>query len=171
MSLSQGLLQELQQESKSTRQHLERVAQMAADYKPAEKSMTAMELASHIVESVEWGEVTLLEPSFDMPADYKPWIAASTDELVTKFDQYLAKLTGILQDYDDSKLFEMWTMTQGGQTLFTMPRMVVLRSFIMNHQIHHRAQLGLYLRMNGVAVPQAYGPTADETDMMMGAGT
>ena len=97
--------------------------------------------------------------------DYKPFIPATAAEVVAALDQALAKARPALEKASDADMMKPWTLRQGDTVLFTMPKVAVLRSFVMNHMIHHRAQLGVYLRLNDVPVPGSYGPSADEGNM------
>ena len=96
-------------------------------------------------------------PAFENPT------FGSRKELLDTFDKGVAEARAALITADDSKFLAPWTLMAGGKALMTMPRVAVVRSFVMNHTIHHRAQLGVYLRLNDVPVPALYGPTADES--------
>jgi uncharacterized damage-inducible protein DinB len=98
---------------------------------------------------------------FDLPADFKPVSAASTAELLEMFDKNVADAKAALAKATDADLAKTWTFKFNGHHVFTLPRPTVLRSFI-NHLIHHRAQLGVYLRENNIPVPGMYGPSADD---------
>jgi uncharacterized damage-inducible protein DinB len=87
---------------------------------------------------------------------------ASTEDLLAAFDKSVAQGRAAIAAADDSKFLAPWTLMAGGQTIMTMPRVAVIRTFVMNHTIHHRAQLGVYLRLNDIPVPGLYGPSADE---------
>jgi len=170
MNLGQSLSAEFQHEQKSTRALLALVPFEKADYKPHEKSMSVAALASHIVDSVGWSDVTLNKDVFVMdPEQYVPFAAKSSDELLAAFDKNIADLHANLANYPDEKMFVSWKMqTPDGNTMLEMPRIAVMRGFIMNHMIHHRAQLTVYLRMLDIPLPQVYGPTADNPNMMGG---
>jgi uncharacterized damage-inducible protein DinB len=86
----------------------------------------------------------------------------SQKQLLEVFDKKVAEARAAIAGASDETLMKNWTLLSGGQTIFTMPRLTVLRSFVMNHIVHHRAQLGVYLRLNDVPVPSVYGPSADE---------
>lgn len=99
------------------------------------------------------------------PADgpkYEPYVAKSIPELLEMFDKNLAQCLEALKGVSDATLMETWTMKKAGQTMFAMPKLAVMRGFILDHLVHHRAQLGLYLRLNDVSVPAMLGPSADE---------
>jgi uncharacterized damage-inducible protein DinB len=166
MAINQSLLPEFDHEMGTTRRVLERVPEDKLGWKPHEKSFTFGRLAGHIAEMTGWGSTTLTSTEFDVappgsPA-YQPHIPASTKEIMDKFDAGVKDLRAAIAGASDAALMEMWSLKMGGQTMFSMPRVAVLRSMIMNHIIHHRGQLSLYLRMNDVPVPAIYGPSADE---------
>src|SRR5690606_23307475 len=133
-----------------------------ADFKPHPKSMPLVPLACHIVESVGWADVTCNLDKFVLNMEeWKPFQAKDNAELLAKFEENLAKSCAIIAATPDEKMFVTWTMEAGGKVMVQMPRAAVLRGFIISHLIHHRAQLGVYLRMLDVALPSVYGPTAD----------
>lgn len=164
MSIADTMLPELDQEMASTRRTLERVDDSKLAWKPHEKSMTLGRLASHIAELPGWSVSTLQDELFDMaaPGAYKPADLGSRQEILALFDQCVADTRAILAKTGDAKMMEPWSLRRGEQTIFTMPRAIVLRSWLFNHVIHHRGQLTVYLRMTGSLVPSIYGPSADE---------
>ena len=162
MSIAQSMLPEFDNEMANTRKTLERVPENKLDYKPDPKSMSMGVLASHIAEMVGWMPETLQQPSIDIPSDFKPFLATSRKQLLDKFDANVAASRAALAGASDQGMMQEWSLKFGGNTMFTMPRIAVLRSMIMNHVIHHRAQLTVYYRLNGVPVPALYGPSADE---------
>jgi uncharacterized damage-inducible protein DinB len=131
--------------------------------------MTLQKLATHLAELPGWAGVTLTQDFFDYaPVGGQPYqspVLNSAQEIVAYFDKNVAGARAALVDVSDENLMKPWSLQAGGKPLFTMPRIAVLRSFVMNHIIHHRAQLGVYLRLNDVAVPGIYGPSADEGTM------
>lgn len=167
MGMSQGLLGEFDYEMDATRKTLERVPEGKFDWKPHPKSGTLGWLASHLAELPGWAAITLQQDSFDMappggaPAKTEP--ARTREELLERFDRSRAEARAAIAATSDAEFGKSWALLQGGKTLFQMPKIAVLRSFVMNHLIHHRAQLGVYLRMNDVPVPAIYGPSADES--------
>ncbi len=169
MSISASLLPELDQEMAGTRKTLERIPENKFDYRPHEKSFSMIALATHIANMLGWGRDTLASESFDISPvggePYKEEPAKSVAELLEKFDKNLAEFREALASADDKALMANWSLLSGGQTIFTMPRIACIRGMILNHLIHHRAQLGVYLRMNDVPVPALYGPSADEGGM------
>jgi len=165
MKLSESLLPELDQEMAGTRKVLERVPDDKLAWKPHAKSFTMGALATHLATISTWGTYTIEGDKFDLDAPgamEPPPPATSRKELLERFDACLAKFRAALAAAEDAQLLAPWSLVKVGQATFTMPRIAVLRSMIMNHTIHHRAQLGVYLRLNDVPVPGLYGPSADE---------
>lgn len=166
MPINEAFIAELQQEAKTTRNILERVPTDKSDWKPHEKSMPLGRLAYHVAELAGWVSVTLDQDELDFAKfEYKPVIAKSTEELLKVHSNNVEKALASLKNADDAKFIENWTMRQGEQIFFTLPKAAVLRSFSYNHLYHHRAQLGMYLRLLDIPVPGSYGPTADEAAM------
>ncbi len=167
MSISDTLLAELLHEQPSTRKHLERVPAGQADWKPHPKSMSLSRLSSHVAEIPTWAGSTVRGTELDLaPPEAKPAAPkarGSAAELVQAFDANMADAFAAVRSASDAHWMMPWSLKYGGKVVFTLPRIVVMRNFVLNHLVHHRAQLGLYLRMLGVAVPTAYGPTADES--------
>jgi uncharacterized damage-inducible protein DinB len=161
-SISESLLPEFDQEMASTRKILERVPNDNRDYKPHEKSMTLGRLAGHVAELPTWAAHTIQVEVLEMTPGQKPYVAPATDELVAEFDKRVAEARALLAGATDEDLNKTWTFRYGGKDIISMPRYAVLRSMVMNHLIHHRAQLGVYLRLNEVEIPGMYGPSADE---------
>jgi uncharacterized damage-inducible protein DinB len=170
MSIAQSMLGEFDHEMASTRKTLERIPVAKLEYKPDPKSMSLGQLAGHITEMVGWGTMTLTTDSLDMnPGDHKPFIPTSEHQLLSEFDKNLHTLRATLAGMKDEDMMKTWSLRIGGNVLFSMPRVGVMRTMIMNHIIHHRAQLTVYYRLNGVPVPALYGPSADETGMAASA--
>jgi uncharacterized damage-inducible protein DinB len=162
-NLSHALITELQHEAQITRTVLERVPTDKFDYRPHEKSMTFGELASHVVDTYNWYQATLTLEELDFATtDYTPFKATSTEDLLDALDKGSAAAAELLASASDADLMVEWTMKAGEQVHFSMPRIAVIRGMLMNHMIHHRGQLSVYLRMNDIPVPQIYGPSADE---------
>ena len=169
MSIAQTLIPELDQEMAGTRKTLERIPEDKFDWRPHPKSFTMIQLATHIANMVGWGTTTLKEDSFDYappgaePYQEKP--AESRAALLATFDKGFAEFREALAGASDEAMMKDWSLLGGGNVVFTMPRIACLRGMIFNHLVHHRAQLGVYLRMNDVPVPALYGPSADEGGM------
>jgi uncharacterized damage-inducible protein DinB len=169
MAISQALLPEFDQEMASTRKLLATVPDGKNDYKPHDKSMTLGRLASHVAEIPGWGTMTLTTRELEIaPADkpaFVPHIASTNKELLELFDKNAADARAAIQGASDEEWLKSWSLLVRGNTAFTLPRVAVMRSMVMNHMIHHRAQLGVYLRLNGVSIPGMYGPSADEPNI------
>ena len=170
MSIAQSLLPEFDQEMANTRKMLERIPDNKLDYKPDPKSMSMGVLASHIAEMCGWLPSMMEGPELDIPAGFKPFLATSGKELLATFDKHVAGSRAALAAAGDQALMQDWSLKFGGKAMFTMPRIAVYRSMIISHVIHHRAQLTVYFRLNGIPVPALYGPSADEGQMGATAG-
>ena len=166
MALNEMLLPEFDQEMASTRKTLERVPYDKSDWKPHEKSTTMGGLATHLCNIATWSLYTINQDSLDLTPGGTALpgaeLAKSQADLLETFDANVAKARAAIAAVSDEELFKPWSLMSNGKTIFTMPKVDVLRSFIMNHLIHHRAQLGVYLRLNDLPVPAIYGPSADE---------
>ncbi len=169
MTMIDPFIQEFTHEAATTRRLFERIPEDSLPYKPHEKSYSMGELASHMAHSIAWAVMTIDMDVFEMdPEVYKPFIASSKAGLMEEFDKNVSEAIGKMSGCSDESLMANWQMRVGGQVVIEMPRMAVLKSFILNHMIHHRGQLDVYLRLNDVPLPQIYGPTADEPGMMGG---
>ena len=166
MAMRDALLPEFDMEMASTRKMLERVPLENFEYKPHDKSGSLGWLALHVADLPAWVCETINKDELDFAPVGQPRPAApkmeTREALLASFDKKVADGRAAIAGVSDERLAGNWTLKAGGHTIFTMPRATVLRSFVMNHLIHHRAQLGVYLRMNDVAVPGMYGPSADE---------
>lgn len=164
--IATAFLNELENEARVTRSCLERVPAEKFDWKPHEKSMTMGRLATHCAEMFGWTKETLKQDELDFAtADYKPFEPKTNEELLAFFDDHIAKAKIILGGTPDETFMTDWTMRNGEQVYMTMPKVAVMRAFVMNHIIHHRGQLSVYLRLNDIPVPSIYGPSADEGQM------
>jgi uncharacterized damage-inducible protein DinB len=162
MPISEMILPEFDEEMKNTRKMLERVPDDKFDYKPHEKSMALGRLASHVAELPGWAAHTMQSELLEMEPGQKPYLAESNKQLLADFDKNVAEGRKWIAGASDADFQKIWTFKYGGQTILSMPRVAVLRSVVMNHMIHHRAQLSVYLRLNEIEVPGMYGPSADE---------
>jgi uncharacterized damage-inducible protein DinB len=165
MSLSASLLPEFDHETANLRRTLERVPDDKLSWKPHPKSMTLGGLATHLANMLTWVNHTLGASELDIAPGGKPLKAAelrSRAEILAAFDANAAAARGALAGASDATLAGTWTLLAGGKALFTLPRTSCLRGFVMNHSIHHRGQLTVYLRLLDVPVPALYGPSADE---------
>ena len=166
MSISQSLLPEFDHEIATTRKMLERLPEDKYGWKGCETSMTVGRLASHIAEMGGWGSMTMTTEVFDFAPGgvqaFPPLNASTQAELLGTFDKLMADTRTALAAASDADYMGNWTLKNNGQVLMTMPRVAVIRSFVMNHIIHHRGQLSAYMRILGVKIPSIYGPSADE---------
>jgi len=165
MTLRDALIREFDLELPFTRRSLERVPIDKFGWKPHEKSMTLGWLATFLALVPTWGVMAIEKDEFDPTAvsgGKRPELASSMDALLGMFDQNYAAFRKALAATSDAHLETKWTLKPGGQILFTEVRWLVLREFILNHIVHHRAQLGVYLRLQGIAVPAIYHDSADE---------
>jgi uncharacterized damage-inducible protein DinB len=160
------LLNEFDHEMSNTRKTLERIPDEKFAWKPHEKSMTMGNLATHLANIPSWAIHAIEKDALDIaPPDAPPLKtppASSRAEILEAFDRNLDGARSAIAGASNEQLLEPWSLLSGGKTVMTLPRVGVLRGFVLNHNIHHRAQLGVYLRLNDVAVPSIYGPSADE---------
>ncbi len=165
MTIAQTLLPEFDHEMATTRTMLERVPGGKDDWKPHEKSMPLGFLASHIATLPVYAVTTLRQPELDFAspdaAKYRVPAFESTEDRLAAFDANVKSAREAIEMTPDAGMTVPWSLKNGDQTFFSLPRVAVLRSFFMNHLIHHRAQLGVYLRMLDVPLPSVYGPSAD----------
>ena len=163
MGIKEVMLPEFDHEMGTTRKLLERVPWNDASWKPHPKSMSLGELAGHLAEMPGWVGTIMQDSSFDMVSggDGRATFG-STKELLAAFDQSVAKARAAIAARTDAEMMAPWTLKKAGEDLFTVPKVGVLRTFLLNHVIHHRGQLSVYLRLRDVPVPSIYGPSADE---------
>jgi uncharacterized damage-inducible protein DinB len=162
MTIIQFLLKEMEQEAQTTRKMLERIPDDKYDWKPHEKSMTMRQLATHVAELPSWVPMVLTTDELDFAsAPYEPKNISRTSDLVAYFEECLSDGKAHLQKATEDQLDKMWTMRNGEQIYDTSPKVQVLR-MTFSQIIHHRAQLGVYLRLLNVPIPGSYGPSADE---------
>ena len=155
---------DLTHELSTTRRVLERLPDEHFGWKPHEKSMSLGGLAAHITNLVFWQRGILESDAFDFAsAPPRPQATPSSrDEILRAFDENAAALKAALEQTDEEALGRTWTLTRGEQVMMSRPKAAALRSMGLSHMIHHRGQLGVYLRLLDVPVPPMYGPTADE---------
>ncbi len=169
MALSEALLPEFDHEMANTRKTIERVPDEKFEWRPHEKSMTLGGLTTHLANIPSWAALGVNLDELDVnPPGGKPLKveqAKTRDEALAAFDHNVETARAAIAGASDEHLMKSWTLLSGGRTVLSMPRVAVLRGFVLNHMIHHRAQLGVYLRLNDVAVPSIYGPLADEGSM------
>jgi uncharacterized damage-inducible protein DinB len=166
MSISASLLPEFELEMASTRKVLERIPDDKFDWKPHEKSWAMGGLATHLANLPNWTVWTINQDSLDLaPPDGGSLVLepkGSRQELLDEFDKNVAAARDAISGASDQELLKPWSLLKGGVTLMTLPKITVLRGFVMNHMIHHRGQFTVYLRLNDIPVPSIYGPSADE---------
>jgi len=163
MAMRDMILPEFDQEMANTRTMLERLPEDRFNYQPHHKSWKANRLAGHVADMPGWVSHTMQTEVLELkPEDCKAFEPTTRKELLDKFDQGTREARAALAAATDEQLNAIWSMRWEGQTVMTMPRIAVLRSVILNHLIHHRAQLSVYLRLMDVAVPGMYGPSADD---------
>ena len=162
MAIVDSLIPEFDHEMATTRKVLERVPEERFDWKPHEKSFSLGVLAKHVATLPTWGTETLMRSEIDLVGNNPPTSAASKSELLNAFDKNVGDARAALVGKSDAELMAMWSLKRNGKTVFSMPKTTVLRSFVLNHVIHHRAQLTVYLRLLEIPVPSIYGPSADE---------
>lgn len=163
MAINEALLAEYDQEIATTRKLLERVPAADAGWRPHPKSEALGALAVHVASLPWWLEVTLTTTELDVSVTPPPPPFSTLEALLASFDRNAAAGRAALVRTTDADFTVLWSLKAGEQTYFTAPRAAVLRSFVFSHLIHHRAQLGVYLRLRDVPLPPSYGPTADET--------
>jgi uncharacterized damage-inducible protein DinB len=166
MAIRDAFLPEFDHEMAVTRKTLERVPENNADWKPHDKSMSIGRLAGHLAELNSLVPIAMERESFDFRAPgappRQPNVMSSRAKLLEDFDKNVAAARAAIAQASDEQLMKIFALQSGGTTIFSLPRAAVLRSFVLNHIIHHRGQLSVYLRLNNVSVPSIYGPSADE---------
>ncbi len=166
MTQGEEVLQELTLEAEVTRRFLERVPFDRAEFRLHEKSEQLGHLAIHVAEIIAWWKECIDNYELNF-IDFKQKEIKSTDELLLYFDALLADAKKALSEVQDEELEKNWSMTHGDDVLFTLKKKQVLRIFCMNHLVHHRSQLGSYLRQLDIPVPAAYGPSADDENVIL----
>jgi uncharacterized damage-inducible protein DinB len=164
MSIAEPMAMEFAQEAANTRRILERVPEEQFDWKPHEKSMSLAELATHIAQTPEWGVAILEQDELVINIEeYVPHVASTHAELMELFDNSVAAMSAAMQGLPDDKAMQPWRLKIGDEVKLELPRVFVLRGMVLNHILHHRGQLSVYLRMKDVPLPATYGPSADES--------
>jgi uncharacterized damage-inducible protein DinB len=160
-----SLLPEYDHEMSVTRKLLERVPEQDLTWKPHEKSDCLGALAGHLASIPTWVDWALDHDAFDLesvPVEARSRIPESCRQVLDTFDRNVSAARAKMASKLDGELLKPWTLKAGGKVLLTMPKIGVLRSFVMNHSVHHRGQLSVYLRLRDVPLPMIYGPTADQ---------
>ena len=164
MPLIEALLPEFDREMGQTRKVLDRVPDGQFDWRPHPTSVALGRLAEHLAEMPLWATTTMAQGGIDMmtlrPAEYKS--PTNRTEVLAMFDANLKAARPQVANKTDSEFDAPWTLKAGGKQVFTMPKASVMRSFVINHMVHHRGQMTVYLRMLGVKIPSIYGPSGDE---------
>ena len=165
MAIAESILPEFDHETATTRTLLERVPAEKAEWQPHVKSMSLGKLAMHIANLPNWATITLERTEFDTNPPDGPRVTTpgyeSGARLLQIYDANVSAARALLVRTTDGQFMVQWTLKSGGKTMFSMPRIAVFRSFVLNHAVHHRGQLSVYLRLLDVPIPNIYGPTAD----------
>ena len=164
MSIASLLLQEFKEEVARTRTTLERIPADQKEFAPHAKSMPVGKLAPHVAQLPEFGLTVITSPGFDVGGrKWTPLAFDSAAQLVEAFDEGAASVSAALEKTADAAWNENWKLSFNGAPIFDGPRFLAYRQMFVNHLVHHRAQLGVYLRLMGKPVPATYGPSADDT--------
>lgn len=163
---AQAILPEFDHEMASTRKVIERLPDDKLGWRHHPKSNTLGWIANHVVNMVAWTNAVLEQPALDLappggPAWSMPSLG-SRQELLDAFDKHVAAARLAISEVKDAEMGHVWSLSRAGQVFFSMPRAAVMRSFVLNHIIHHRAQLCVDLRLLDIPVPGLYGPSGDE---------
>lgn len=167
MTIGEKMLPQFDEEFAATRKFLALVPDDRLMWKPHEKSMELGRLAWHLADFPEWVVMTLMQDSFGMTGEdaaksAEEWKGKKRADLLKRFDNGLGKARSALTGISDAGMAKRWKMEWGGQTIIDDRREDVYRKWAISHMVHHRAQLGVYFRLLGVAIPGCYGPSADE---------
>jgi uncharacterized damage-inducible protein DinB len=162
MPIAQALVPEFDYEMATTRKMLERFPEDKTEWKPEETCMTLGRLAGHITELPGWVVPTINQDQLVMDGNFTPRVMTSRAESLKQFDETVAASRAALAGASDETLMKPWSLVVREKTVLTMPKVAVLRSFVMNHMIHHRGQLAAFYRIARVPVPSIYGPSKDE---------
>jgi len=164
MTFKDTFLPEFDHEMAVTRRVLERAPAAAFGWRPHERSWTLGGICTHLAQLPSWGNAILDRDGYDLSADARPPATEKTTpaEVLETFDAHVAAVRRTLLSKSDAELDAVWSLSRGGHVLMSMPKLTALKSFVINHTIHHRGQLTVYLRLQNVPLPPVYGPTADE---------
>ena len=169
MGIAITLLPEFDHEMATTRKTLERVPDDRFDWKPHEKSTAMGALASHLANLPSWATLAIGGDSFDMAPGgeaVRSPACNSRQEILEMFDKNVVAARAAISGATDEAIVQPWSLLSNGATILSIPKVAVVRNFVLNHSIHHRAQLGVYLRLNDIPVPSVYGPSADENPFL-----
>jgi uncharacterized damage-inducible protein DinB len=159
-----ALLPEFDHEMANTRRTLERVPDDRLAFKPHERSYSLLQLAGHLGNIPSWADLILTADGMDIDGPFEREEPTSRAEILAEFDRNVTHAREVVEAASDEDMAAPWTLRTGGQEVFTMPRGAVFRMWVLNHNVHHRAQLTVYFRLLGVPVPALYGPSADEQE-------
>lgn len=160
MTIAEGLIKEIQHESVGTRKVLARVAHF--DWSPHEKSMTMGRLAGHVALTFAFMKPIIEQSELAMEDAVRETPPTTADGLVAQYDKLSAQAIELLEGKSNEFMMQPWTFKAGGQAIFTLPKAAAIRMMLLNHLVHHRGQLTVYLRIKDIPVPGLYGPSADE---------
>jgi uncharacterized damage-inducible protein DinB len=160
-----NVLPDFEQEMQNTRKVLERVQTEKFGFSPHPKSKPMIWLAGHVAMLPGWATTTLTTDNLKLDDFTPPPPPENTEQLLAVFDKNVAEARAQLEKATDDQLAGEWSCSYQGQEFMRLPRAAVLRTVVLNHLIHHRAQLTMYLRMADIAVPGLYGPSADESSV------
>jgi uncharacterized damage-inducible protein DinB len=169
MRIGQSMIPEFDIEMANTRKVLQRIPDGKLDWKIHEKSNTLGWVANHLADIPNWVDMIIRHGTFDVEPvagqPYKSPTLGTTAEIVSLFDENVKQARPLLENVEDGVLHSSWSLLRQGEEILTMPKIAVLRTWVMNHSIHHRAHLCVYFRVNDIPVPALYGPSADEAVM------
>jgi len=164
MSMAEDMIREFEKESNTTKKLLERIPDDRLEWKPHEKSMTMARLATHVAEMPAWAPIIAESDELDLAArEGHPRAPESHEEILDLFQKHVEGFNRALAGKSDQELMRPWKLKNGSCIILELPRVVALRSLVMNHLIHHRGQLSVYIRLNNIPLPSIYGPSADES--------
>lgn len=162
MTFIEAFIKEMDRESVTTRKMLDRVPEDKFDWKPHEKSMTLRQLSTHVAEIPSWFSMVMNTTELDFAANaYSPAVINTNAELLQHFETSLTDGRSALAAASDDQLVDTWTMRSGEKIFSSEPKFDVLRGCFCQI-VHHRAQLGVYLRLLDIPIPGSYGPSADD---------
>jgi uncharacterized damage-inducible protein DinB len=162
MALNKAIIAELEHEAAGTRRVLNNLPEENLKWQPHEKSYTIGYLAQHITQLPVWVVMTIKQPELDLSKGFDRKKAETKTDILALFEEHLTTAKEALQNVTDEEMEEKWTLRNGDTIMFTLPRKIVLRYMVLNHIVHHRGQLTVYLRLLNIPVPGLYGPSADE---------
>lgn len=166
MSINDLLLSELDEEVKASRAVLERVPEEKLDWRPHERSMPLGRLATHLAELLMWATKAIELDELDIAPPGEPpktaAVADSVPEIMAMLEEQAAAVRAAIPTISEEGLMKPWTLKAGGRVILTQTKYEIVRRFVINHMVHHRGQLTVCLRLNGIHVPSTYGPSADE---------